>query len=103
VPAEHFVNAVTWSATVYRTANMAGPAVGGLLFTLPLAGAMARFNGAGIVYAFTLAMLAGFLVLVAMIRAPMERSEKKAFSMKTVLGGLEYVWRTKLLLGSISL
>src|SRR5579875_1689283 len=35
VPEEHFVNAVTWSATVYRTANMVGPAIGGLLFTLP--------------------------------------------------------------------
>jgi len=103
VPSEHFVNAVTWSATVYRTANMAGPAVGGLLFTLPLTGALARFNGAGIVYALTLAMLLGFLVLVGMIRTPMVRSKKKAFSMRTVLGGLEYVWRTKLLLGSISL
>lgn len=103
VPSEHFVNAVTWSATVYRTANMAGPAVGGLLFTLPLTGALTRFNGAGIVYALTLAMLVGFLVLVGMIRTPMGRSERKTFSMRTVLGGLEYVWRTKLLLGSISL
>lgn len=103
VPEEHFVNAVTWSATVYRVANMTGPAVGGLLFTLPLAGALARFNGAAIVYAFTLAMLAGFIVLVAMIRAPMVRDAKKAFSFKTMLAGLEYVWRTKLLLGSISL
>ncbi len=103
VPEEHFVNAVTWSATVYRTANMTGPAVGGILFTLPLAGALTRFNGAGIVYAFTLAMLLGFIILVAMIRTPMLRAEKKAFSMKTVLGGLEYVWRTKLLMGSISL
>lgn len=103
VPEEHFVNAVTWSATVYRSANMTGPAVGGLLFTLPLAGALARFNGAAIVYAFTLAMLVGFIVLVAMIRTPMVRSEKKAFTIKTVLAGLDYVWRTKLLLGSISL
>ena len=38
VPKEHFVNAVTWGATVYQIANMSGPAVGGILFTLPLAG-----------------------------------------------------------------
>src|SRR6201988_1764242 len=31
VPAEHFVNAVTWGATVFQIANIAGPAVGGLL------------------------------------------------------------------------
>ena len=103
VPKEHFVNAVTWGATVYQIANMSGPAVGGLLFTLPLTGALERWNGASIVYAFTLVMLLGFIVLVGMIRTRVVQTEKKAFSMKTVLAGLEYVWRTKLLLGSISL
>src|SRR5882757_9879996 len=103
VPKDHFVNAVTWGATIYQIANMSGPAVGGVLFTLPLAGALLKWRGAGIVYAFTLAMLMGFIVLVGMIRTPMAPVKKKAFNMKTVLAGLEYVWRTKLLLGSISL
>jgi MFS family permease len=31
VPTEHFVNAITWGATVFQIANIAGPAVGGLL------------------------------------------------------------------------
>ena len=103
VPKEHFVNAVTWGATVYQIANMSGPAVGGILFTLPLAGVAAGWNGAPVVYGFTLLMLLGFIVLVGMIRAKMVMTEKKAFSMKTMLAGLEYVWRAKLLLGSISL
>ena len=103
VPKDHFVNAVTWGATVYQTANMSGPAVGGLLFTLPLMGALARWKGAPLVYVFTLAMLMGFITLVGMIRTPVVRGAKKAFSVRTVLAGLEYVWRTKLLLGSISL
>ena len=68
VPKDHFVNAVTWGATIYQIANMSGPAVGGLLFTLPLAGALVQWNGRRLVYAFTLAMLMGFLVLVGMIR-----------------------------------
>jgi MFS family permease len=103
VPKEHFVNAVTWGATVYQIANMSGPAVGGILFTLPLAGFAMAWNGAPVVYGFTLVMLLGFIVLVSMIRAKMVMTDKKAFSMKTVLAGLEYVWRAKLLLGSISL
>jgi MFS family permease len=103
VEKEHFVNAVTWGATVYQIANMSGPAVGGLLFTVPLMGVLAMWRGAPVVYAFTLAMLLGFIVLVGMIRTPMERTDKKAFSVRTVLAGLEYVWKTKLLLGSISL
>jgi MFS family permease len=103
VPKEHFVNAVTWGATVYQIANMAGPAVGGLLFTLPLLGSASTWGGAPIVYGFTLLMLLGFIVLVSMIRARMVMTEKKAFSVKTVLAGLQYVWQAKLLLGSISL
>src|SRR5271156_3237691 len=102
VPKEDFVNAVTWGATVYQIANMSGPAVGGILFTLPLMGVAANWEGAPVVYGFTLVMLLGFIVLVSTIRAKMV-TEKKAFSMKTVLAGLEYVWRAKLLLGSISL
>ncbi|MEO8737361.1 MAG: MFS transporter [Edaphobacter sp.] len=102
VPKDHFVNAVTWGATIYQIANMAGPAAGGLLFTLQLTGVLTRWNGAAIVYAFTLVMLVGFLILVGMIRTKMEGSGKKEFSSRTVLAGLEYVWRTKLLLGSIS-
>jgi len=103
VPKDHFVNAVTWGATIYQIANMSGPAVGGLLFTLPLMGALLKWRGAGIVYAFTLVMLMGFIVLVGMIRTPMVQASKKAFSVRTLLAGLEYVWQTKLLLGSISL
>jgi len=108
VPREHFVNAITWGATIYQIANMAGPAVGGLLFTLPLAGvlrfgALGDFNGAAIVYSFTLLMLGLFIVLIAMIRTRVERTEKKAFSLSTMLAGMHYVWETKLLLGSISL
>ncbi|HWZ52120.1 MAG TPA: MFS transporter [Granulicella sp.] len=103
VPKEHFVNAITWGATVYQLANMVGPAVGGLLFTLPLAGALAHWSGAAIVYSFTLLMLATFLVLIAAIRTRVARTEKKAFNLHTMLAGMRYVWATKLLLGSISL
>ena len=103
VPKDHFVNAVTWGATIYQIANMSGPAVGGLLFTLPLTGALLRWRGAPIVYLLTLIMLTGFLILIGMIRPePVER-KPTAFSVRTVLAGLEYVWQTKLLLGSISL
>jgi MFS family permease len=103
VPKEHFVNAVTWGATVYQIANMSGPAVGGILFTLPLTRLLPAWNGAPVVYGFTLLMLLGFIVLVSMIRTKMVTTQKKAFSLKMVLAGLEYVWRAKLLLGSISL
>lgn len=103
VPKDHFVNAVTWGATVYQIANMSGPTIGGLLFTLPLSGALENWRGAAIVYSLTLAMLIAFLVLIGMIRPEPVEKKATAFNAKTLLAGLEYVWRTKLLLGSISL
>src|ERR1700722_10760188 len=62
VPEGHFVNAVTWGAAIFQLANIGGPALGGLLFTLPLRGALA---GPGIVNVFTLISLVVFLVLIA--------------------------------------
>ncbi len=102
VPKQDFVNAVTWGATIYQTANATGPMVGGLLFTATLV-SLGRWRGAPIVYVFTLIMLIGFMVMVALIRVRAVSGEKKAFNAQTVLAGLKYVAHTRLLLGSISL
>jgi MFS family permease len=99
VPREHFINAVTWGASIFQIANVTGPMLGGLLFTVSFAG---RLNGAPLVYTFTLASLLIYLTLFALIR-PRGAAEKKAFTVKTVLAGLHYVMQTRLLLGSISL
>lgn len=103
VPKHHFVNAVTWGAIVFQAANIAGPAVGGLLFTFPLHGVGARWQGAASVYAFTLLTLLSFLVLVGAMRTKAINVIKNAFNAETMLAGLKYVWEMKLLLGSISL
>jgi MFS family permease len=103
IPKEHFVNAITWGATIFQVANIAGPAVGGLLFTLRLTGALAPWDGAPIVYAFTLFTLIAFLALVGSMRARPARVVKNAFNLETMLAGFKYVWNAKLLLGSISL
>jgi MFS family permease len=103
VPRHHFVNAVTWGSIVFQIANIAGPSVGGLLFTLPLTGVLERWHGAAAVYAFTLATLLAFLVLVGSMRTPPARVVKNAFNLETMLAGFKYVWQAKLLLGSISL
>lgn len=103
VPKDHFVNAVTWGAIVFQVANIAGPAVGGLLFTFQFHGAAERWTGAASVYAFTLVMLLGFLGLVSAMRTKPVNVTKNAFNLETMLAGLKYVWEKKLLLGSISL
>lgn len=105
VPAEHFVNAVTWGGAIFQLANISGPAIGGLLFTFPLTHFVpdSRLEGAGIVYVFTLATLGWFLVLVATLRARPGRMEHRTASLKVVLAGFQYVRRSPVLLGSFSL
>jgi len=100
VPKEHFVNAVTWGSTIFQIANIAGPAIGGIIFTLPLRG---HINGASAVYIFTLLTLVVYLSLISRISVRPGRMEKRATSMEVVLAGFHYVWRRKILLGSISL
>jgi MFS family permease len=100
VASEHFVNAITWGATVFQIANIAGPAVGGLLYTLPLKG---RLYGAPLVFMFTLFTGIGFVALIASLHVRPGRMEHRAISMDVILAGFRYVWKAKVLLGSISL
>ena len=100
VPEGHFVNAVTWGAAIFQLANIAGPAIGGLLFTLPLHAAIA---GAGIVYIATLVSLVIFLGLIASLSVRLGRMEHRAASLKVVFAGFQYVRCSPILLGSFSL
>ena len=105
VPEEHFVNAVTWGGAIFQFANTVGPALGGLLFTLPLVRFVpdTRLEGAGIVYVFTLGTLIWFLLLVGSLQARPGRMEHRAASLKVVLAGFRYVLNMPMLLGSFSL
>ena len=104
VPKEDFVNAVTWGATIFQIATISGPTIGGFLYTLPPARhALAHLAGGGAVYTFTLVTLFWYLALVAMLRVRAGRMEHKAISRDVILAGVRYVFRTQVLLGSISL
>ncbi len=105
VPEIHFVNAVTWGGAVFQFANITGPALGGLLFTFPLARfiSASRLEGAGIVYEFTLVTLLWYLAMVFSMQVRRGRMEPRAVSLEGVLGGFVDVGKSELLLGSFSL
>jgi len=105
VPEAHFVNAVTWGATVFQFATTIGPALGGVLFTLPLVrfAPASQLQGAGIVYIFTLGTLAWSLLLVSSMHTRVGRMEHRSLSIKVVLAGFQYMGRSPLLLGAASL
>jgi len=105
VPEEHFVNAVTWGATIFQFATIIGPAWGGVLFTLPLRNFVrdSSLQGAGIVYVFTLGTLGWALVLISSMHTRSGRMEHRALSLNVVLAGFRYMSRSPLLLGAASL
>jgi MFS family permease len=105
VPQAHFVNAVTWGATIFQFATIIGPALGGVLFTLPLTQVMpdTLLQGAGIVYVFTLCTLAWALVLVGSMHTRVGRMEHRTLSLKVVMAGFQYMGRSPLLFGAASL
>jgi MFS family permease len=100
VPQEHFVNAITWGSAIFQFANIVGPAIGGILFTLPL---HQRLHGASLVYVFSLLGIIWFLALVGSLKVRSGRMEHRAISKDVILAGFRYVAGTQVLLGSISL
>ena len=105
VPEKNFVNAITWNGAIYQLANSTGPAIGGLLFTLPLLGFLRQWGlqGAGIVYVFNVLTLLWFLSLVSSLRTRPAPKKHLAASMEVVLAGFQYVGHSPLLLGALSL
>ena len=100
VPQEHFVNAITWGSAIFQIANIVGPALGGVLFTLPL---HTRLHGASLVYFFSFFTILWFLALILSLHVRPGRMEHRAISRDVILAGFRYVARTQILLGSISL
>jgi MFS family permease len=96
MPKEDFASAVAWSSTSWQVATIAGPGLGGLLYSVapPVA-------YAGATLAFAAAVLCAFL----MRGRPVAKVEKtgKEGDLAAILAGLALICRNRLLLGAISL
>lgn len=95
VPEQHFPNAVAWASSVYQCSTILGPSLGGILYAASRGPAVVYGLAAGVGIAATLAALQIKLEEKARAREPI--------SLTAVLAGFRYIWREKLILGSISL
>jgi MFS family permease len=95
VPQEHFPNAVSWASSIFQLALVAGPVLGGAVYAL--AGNPLAVYGCSAVTNFI-----SFLSILA-VRAPAVERKREPASLGVVLDGIRYIWRTKLILGAISL
>lgn len=94
VPAEHFPNAVAWSSSVFMSAVIVGPMIGGPLYGL--------LGNPAVIYAASATATCVALLLILRLRLP-AASKRTAAGIEGILGGLRYIWRTRLVLGAISL
>ncbi len=95
VPDEDFANAVAWNATTFQAATILGPSLGGILYAI--------FRGPSAVYAMAMLTAVGALVSTFRIRTRAQARRREPTTLKTVLAGLNFIWREKLILGAISL
>jgi len=95
VPESYFPTAVAWNASVFQSATIMGPVFGGLIY--------AFFRGASAVYGLSMAGAGIALFAVARIKHRVRIKRQEDVSLGSVLAGFHYVWRQKLILGSISL
>ena len=92
VPPALLERAMTLSATGMQAAVICGPALGGVIYVA----------GAVWVYGTCTALLAIAFALMLGVHDAYQPSTEKT-SLSSVLAGVEYVWRNKLLLGATSL
>src|ERR1700676_3767262 len=95
VPAEHFPSGVAWEASMTQTATVLGPAAGGFLYAL--------FRGPGTVYAIAMVIEATAIFFAVGIKARGPLRPRETLSVESVLAGLRYIWRQKVILGVVSL
>ena len=93
VPPAALANAVTLNATAWQVAGIFGPVAGGLLYGIAPS---AAFGSAAV-----LALIGAASVLL--IPRPMNRESHQATSVETLLAGVRYIFREKVVLGAISL
>ncbi|MBS1856892.1 MAG: MFS transporter [Acidobacteria bacterium] len=92
VPEDVFPNAVAWGMSVFQGAQILGPVIGGAVYGIA--------GNAAPVYAGSVLCSAGAFVFMSLLRTG-TRARRPAPS--GVIEGLRYLWRTKMVLGAISL
>jgi MFS family permease len=95
VPKTVLQNATTWNQGAWLSASVTGHALGGLL--------IAYLGITGALIAIVIAILLGFIVLTGLKPKPPLNEKGEQRTWESVKEGLRFVFRTKELLGAISL
>ncbi len=96
VPAQTFANAATWSSSSFQLAAVSGPALAGVLIAIT--------TRSTIIYALYAALGVCVVGLLLLIRTPAPpRVISKASTVQSLLEGLGFLRRTRVIVGAITL
>ena len=93
VPRNVFPNAVTWNSSMWQLTSVLGPAIGGFVIVWSVPSA----------YFCAAAGSTVFILMFRRIRLQPRQRDTTNPSMAMVLGGVRYVWRSRLVLAAVSL
>jgi MFS family permease len=94
IPREHYPNSSTWNSSVWQTASILGPAVGGLLY---------GFAGINHSFFFILICLIISFVATFFLKSRPATYVRMNSMLQSLSEGLKFVFKTKMLLGALSL
>ena len=95
VPRELYGNASTWSSVAWQLADVTGPATGGLVY---------GFSGVGPAYALVVFSTLLGVSCYSMVRSkPVPERKSRESILKSLSGGLKFVFGDQIILGAISL
>jgi MFS family permease len=95
IPDEHLPNGIAWNSIAFQSATILGPALGGVLYAFA--------HGPNSVYAISVVSAVVAIVSFFKIHLRPRQRPREEMSSKTMLAGFRYIWRKKVILGSISL
>jgi MFS family permease len=95
VERHQFAKAVTVNSGSFQISAVVGPAAGGAMVAL--------HNSAGLVYVLNVGGSLLCALLIGLVKSHHKAAVKEPMSLKNVAAGLKFVYRTKIILGSITL
>ncbi len=94
VPPDVVSNAATWNSSTFQVASVAGPALGGLIV---------NFTTTGAYLVDAVCALLFFVFLMFLRPRPVAAMARGPATLATLLAGVRFVWRTRIVLATISL
>jgi MFS family permease len=95
VPREIYSNAITWNSTLWETATIGGPALGGFLY---------GFLGITAAYLTdVLLMFSGLVLAIGIVTKELPEKTEEQGVIEKIRSGLRFVFRNPIILGAISL